>query len=118
MAKSDKHAESSAKQYGGNAEDYLEIHEMMDSSKSAHADNRHRVIFHSAFGAYLIQKMFGMDFACDLLFEMYHWVQSKSGRLARTREECRQDVVRLHGREFDGETKAVRLTTWDCYLDS
>ena len=41
MAKSDKHAESSAKQYGGSSEDYLEIHEMMDSSKSAHADNRH-----------------------------------------------------------------------------
>ena len=56
MAKSDKHAESSAKQYGGSLEDYLEIHEMMDSSKSAHADNRHRVIFHSAFGGLLDSK--------------------------------------------------------------
>jgi len=62
MAKSDKHAESSAKQFGGKAEDYLEIHEMMDSSKSSHADNRHRVIFHSAMGSYIMQKMFGMDF--------------------------------------------------------
>jgi len=62
MAKSDKHAESSAKHFGGAANDYLEIHEMMDSSKSSHADNRHRVIFHSAFGTYLIQKMFGMDY--------------------------------------------------------
>ena len=62
MAKSDKHAESSAKQFGGKAEDYLEIHEMIDSSKSSHADNRHRVVFHSSIGTYVMQKMFGMDF--------------------------------------------------------
>lgn len=35
MSKSDKHAESSAKKYGGKAADYIEIHELMDSSKSS-----------------------------------------------------------------------------------
>jgi len=62
MSKSDKHAESTAKKLGGKSSDYLEIHEMMDSSKSAWGDNRHRVIFHSALGCYYIQKMFGIDF--------------------------------------------------------
>ena len=35
MSKSDKHAEGTAKKFGGKSSDYLEIHEMMDSSKSA-----------------------------------------------------------------------------------
>jgi hypothetical protein len=43
------HAESSAKKYGGKAEDYLPIHDFMDSTKSAVADNRHRVITHNAW---------------------------------------------------------------------
>lgn len=43
------HAQSSAKRYGGKAEDYLPIHDFMDSTKSAVADNRHRVITHNAW---------------------------------------------------------------------
>tara|TARA_B100001121_G_scaffold203210_1_gene177741 strand:+ start:478 stop:981 length:504 start_codon:yes stop_codon:yes gene_type:complete len=62
MSKSDKHAEGTAKKFGGKSSDYLEIHEMMDSSKSAFGDNRHRAIFHTTLGCYYIQKMFGIDF--------------------------------------------------------
>ena len=62
MSKSDKHAESSAKKYGGKASDYMEIHELMDSSKSSWGDNRHRVIFHTTLGCYYMQKIFGVDF--------------------------------------------------------
>lgn len=53
------HAESSAKHYGGVAEDYIEIHKFMDWSKSALADVRHRAIFHSAFGIYIVERVFG-----------------------------------------------------------
>ena len=63
MAKADIHSESSAKKFGGKAEDYLEVHEFMDSSKAFCSDNRHRTLFHSTAGAYYIQKMFGVDFA-------------------------------------------------------
>ena len=43
------HAESSARKYGGKSDDYIAIHDFMDSTKSAVADNRHRVITHNAW---------------------------------------------------------------------
>ena len=107
MAKSDKHAESSAKQYGGSSEDYLEIHEMMDSSKSAHADNRHRVIFHSAFGAYLIQKMFGMDFErMKQLQDKYKLPAEFLDELIELFKHNRQNGV--HWKNSDGKKVHVR----------
>jgi hypothetical protein len=62
MSKSDIHANSSMKKFGGKANDYIEIHEMLDSSKAFCADNRHRSLFHHAAGVYYMQKMFGVDF--------------------------------------------------------
>jgi flagellar motor component MotA len=62
MSKSDIHAKSSAKKFGGKATDYIEIHEMIDSSKAFCADNRHRFLFHHSAGTFYIQKMFGVDF--------------------------------------------------------
>lgn len=59
MSKPYIHAKSSAKRFGGVPEDYLDIHEMFDNSKSAVADVRHRVIFHSAYGIFIIEKIFG-----------------------------------------------------------
>ncbi len=52
MSKPLIHARSSARRWGGKPEDYLEIHERMDSSKMAHAEVTHRCVFHSAFGEY------------------------------------------------------------------
>jgi hypothetical protein len=53
------HAQSSVKRYGGKVEDYLPIHERIDSTKSAHAEVTHRCVFHSAFGIYIIEEIFG-----------------------------------------------------------
>jgi hypothetical protein len=53
------HAKVSAKQHGGKMEDYLAIHEFFDSSKIAVADVRHRAMLHSAWGIYLLEKVFG-----------------------------------------------------------
>ena len=53
------HANLSVKKYGGKQEDYLEIHEFFDSSKIAVADVRHRAMLHSAWGIYLLEKVFG-----------------------------------------------------------
>jgi hypothetical protein len=53
------HARSSARRWGGKPEDYLPIHEKIDSSKSAHAEVTHRCVFHSAFGIYVIEDIFG-----------------------------------------------------------
>jgi hypothetical protein len=53
------HAKSSAAKYGGIPEDYLPVHDLMDSSKSSLADVRHRALFHSAFGIFMVEKMLG-----------------------------------------------------------
>jgi hypothetical protein len=49
MAKPYIHAQSSARRFGGKPEDYIEIHNLMDSSKAAFADNRHRALTHNAW---------------------------------------------------------------------
>ena len=59
MSKPLIHARSSVRRYGGRPEDYLAIHEKMDSTKAAHAEVTHRCVFHSAFGIYLIEELFG-----------------------------------------------------------
>jgi len=53
------HANISAKQHGGIAEDYMAIHEFIDHSKAAVADVRHRAMLHSAWGCYVVSQVFG-----------------------------------------------------------
>jgi len=50
-----RHARSSAAKYGGFPDDYLAIHDYMDSTKSAVPDVRHRAILHSAFGVFIVE---------------------------------------------------------------
>ena len=54
------HAKSSARRYGGEAADYLDIHDFMDSTKAAVPDVRHREILHTAFRCFLVEKVFGV----------------------------------------------------------
>ena len=49
MANAWIHSKSSAKRFGGQPEDYMEIHEKMDCSKAYIADNRHRTLTHHMF---------------------------------------------------------------------
>jgi hypothetical protein len=53
------HAKSSMHKWGGNVEDYLAIHEAMDSTKASFPDMRHRAILHHSTGIYLVAQMFG-----------------------------------------------------------
>ena len=48
------HAVSSAKKFGGVWNDYIEIHNFMDSSKGHIADNRHRALLHNSFTIQLV----------------------------------------------------------------
>lgn len=50
MADPHHHAVSSKKKWGGEVEDYLEIHRWFDASKVAFADFRHRALRHHTFG--------------------------------------------------------------------
>lgn len=53
------HAVSSANKYGGKPEDYIEIHEFIDSSKKIIGDVRHRSMYHHTEGVWLCQRLFG-----------------------------------------------------------
>jgi hypothetical protein len=53
------HARLSVRKFGGVPEDYLAIHDFMDSTKAALPDVRHRAVLHSAFGCFLIERVFG-----------------------------------------------------------
>jgi hypothetical protein len=59
MADAYHHAVSSARRWGGRPEDYLAIHQFMDSTKIAWCDQRHRAVLHSAFGIGVVLRVFG-----------------------------------------------------------
>jgi hypothetical protein len=49
MGKAIFHAQESAKIFGGKPEDYLDIHEFIDSNRSVFGDHRHRALTHHTF---------------------------------------------------------------------
>ena len=53
------HSRNSVKEFGGKNEDYLPIHDFLDSSKAHFPDMRHRAILHSSFGIYIAECIFG-----------------------------------------------------------
>jgi hypothetical protein len=57
-----QHSRSSAKRFGGTAEDYLHIHTVMDSSKLFLADWRHRALLHNTFGIHIFEQLMGSSF--------------------------------------------------------
>ncbi len=60
MSKPYIHAEASVRRYGGKVEDYLPLHELMDSSKAAFPSNIHRTLTHNSwFAKEIIPKCFG-----------------------------------------------------------
>lgn len=55
------HAVASAKKFGGKPEDYIKIHNLMDSSKGTIADSRHRALTHNAwFVGTILEQIFGV----------------------------------------------------------
>lgn len=60
MAHPIKHAESSARKFGGKVEDYLPIHSWFDESKAFFPDFRHRALRHHAEGIFLAERLFGV----------------------------------------------------------
>ena len=54
------HAVSSAKLFGGAAEDYLPIHSWFDATKESFPDFRHRALRHHAEGIFEAERVFGI----------------------------------------------------------
>lgn len=53
------HCRSSVKKFGGQESDYMEIHDFIDSSKTAFGDNRHRALTHNNWFVFIVEKVFG-----------------------------------------------------------
>jgi hypothetical protein len=60
MAHPYHHALSSARRWGGVAEDYLAIHRWFDESKKLMADFRHRALRHHSEGIFMAEQIFGV----------------------------------------------------------
>ena len=58
--KSYYHALSSARKFGGVADDYVEIHTWFDESKAHMADFRHRALRHHSQGIFECERRFGV----------------------------------------------------------
>lgn len=54
-----KHAMDSVTKWGGSCEDYLPIHEFLDSTKLSLSTWQHRAILHNTFGVGICEKIFG-----------------------------------------------------------
>ncbi len=60
MSKPLEHAQNSVKKHGGSVGDYLPIHELIDSSKAALGDKRHRAATHNTWFIYtILPEVFG-----------------------------------------------------------
>lgn len=96
------HAKSSAYKFGGVPEDYLPIHDLMDSSKAAVADVRHRAVFHSAFGCFIVEKVFGTN------------ITNAEGKLVSTRDIAEQHIIEDLGfiPSLDKWLSSMSLETW------
>jgi len=80
MAHPIKHAESSARKFGGKAEDYLAIHNWFDESKAFLSDFRHRALRHHAEGIFLCERCLARpsQIATEIQFRCAMWGNSTS----------------------------------------
>ncbi len=62
MAHPNKHAISSARNFGGKPEDYIHLHEWMDETKAWVADTLHRMFRHHSEGIFEMERLFGSEF--------------------------------------------------------
>lgn len=106
------HATSSARRYGGVPEDYLPIHDLMDSSKAAFPDNRHRALTHNNWFFFIVEKVFGHEI--KLTCEKCNGTGFDAGRgvgcskcegsgeagTAKTRYICEQHVLEDFGGKY------------------
>lgn len=81
-----RHARNSVHKYGGEVEEYLPIHNFIDSSKAHIADVRHRALLHSSFGCFLVEQVFGVHFT------------NSAGRTVQTRDLAEEHIIEDLGR--------------------
>ena len=96
------HALSSARNWGGTAEDYLPLHQWFDESKEITADFRHRALRHHAQGIFELERTFGAA------------ITISTGRVVPVRLIGEQHVLEDLGfiPSFADWVKAIRPEPW------
>lgn len=91
MSKPWVHAKNSARKFGGKPEDYIEIHNLMDSSKSCMADNRHRALTHNSW-------FIGAGGPLERIFG--NVIKNSSGKEVSVRDIGEQHILEDFGMKF------------------
>ncbi|SRR5579884_924001 len=76
------HAHSSARQFGGQANDYLALHQFFDQSKACIASNVHRLALHHTLGITLCLEIYGQT-----------WHRASDGASIATKSIAHQHVM-------------------------
>lgn len=87
-----EHAKHSVKKWGGTPEEYLPIHDFIDSSKAHFPDMRHRALLHSSFGIFITEKVFGTNIT------LKPYVSWRNGQKVTTFEKTVsvRDIAEVH----------------------
>lgn len=91
MSKPWIHAMASAKKFGGVPEDYIEIHNLMDSSKGCIGDNRHRCLTHNSW-------FISADGPLERIFGVV--IKNSDGRQVSVRDVGEQHILEDFGMRF------------------
>ena len=91
MSKPYIHAKNSARKFGGKPEDYLPIHNLLDSSKSTIGDNRHRCLTHNSW-------FIGADGPLEKIFGVV--IKNSDGKDVSVRDVGEQHILEDFGMRF------------------
>ena len=115
MSKPWIHALSSAKKFGGRPEDYLELHNLLDLSKGAVADSRHRVLTHNAFFIGVILERIPFHNSAPPVGGLYTTIINSDGKHISVRDIGEQHCLEdFHGfiPTLQDYTDHMEMTPW------
>ena len=75
------HSKISVKRHGGHVDDYLGVHNFIDSSKACMPDVRHRALLHSSFGCFLAEQVFGT------------YITNSDGKMVSVRDLAEEHII-------------------------
>lgn len=88
------HAKISCKKFGGKPEDYIEIHDFIDSTKAHIADSRHRIVLHNSFGVFICEKVFGeISQKADGSYVRMPYITNSDGKQISVRDIAEQHII-------------------------
>lgn len=96
------HANASVGYFGGKPEDYLAIHNFIDSSKAHFSDIRHRALLHNGFGCFLAEQLYGVT------------ITNSGGKIVSVRDVAEKHIMEDLGRipSVQDYLQHMTIQTW------